>query len=193
MLPFAQLADCGAAAGKQPGGRGPQAATPKCEAKRRGDSDHSNDCMGVSSGGYYASHFAGSAHSVCKLTLRSARDVVLFARRPAVRACHSGPHPVVQRPARRPLAASRLRASHGTESGVWLPLPVGRQSCSHIYGIAPELSRAAPPSSPRSHPMWSKYSNLLSHRKSRLYHRLRFGLSSAPLLSILSVPMDGTG
>jgi hypothetical protein len=45
------------------------------------------------------------------------------------------------------------------------------------------------------HPVavWSKYSNLLSHRKLRLSHRPRFGLSSAPLLSILSVPMDSTG
>jgi hypothetical protein len=55
---------------------------------------------------------------------------------------------------------------------------------------------------PRSHhlaplrlllPVGSKYPNLLSHRKLRLSHRSRFGLSSAPLLSILSVPIDGTG
>jgi hypothetical protein len=38
-----------------------------------------------------------------------------------------------------------------------------------------------------------KYSNLLSYWKLHLYYRPRFGLSSAPLLSILSVPMDGTG
>jgi hypothetical protein len=38
-----------------------------------------------------------------------------------------------------------------------------------------------------------KYSNLLSYWKLYLYHRPRFGLSSAPLLSILSVPMDGIG
>jgi hypothetical protein len=38
-----------------------------------------------------------------------------------------------------------------------------------------------------------KYSNLLSYWKLHLYYRPRFGLSSAPFLSILSVPMDGTG
>ena len=37
------------------------AATPKFEAKRRGASDHSDNCMVVASGGYYASNFAGSA------------------------------------------------------------------------------------------------------------------------------------
>src|SRR5262245_57255285 len=41
--------------------------------------------------------------------------------------------------------------------------------------------------------VWSKYSNLLFHWKLRLYHRPGFGLSSAPSLSILSIPMDGTG
>ena len=41
--------------------------------------------------------------------------------------------------------------------------------------------------------VWSKYSNLLSYWKLYLYHRPRFGLSSAPLLCILSVPTDGTG
>src|SRR2546426_10972255 len=37
------------------------AATPKFEAKRRGASDHSDNCMVVASGGYCASNFAGSA------------------------------------------------------------------------------------------------------------------------------------
>jgi hypothetical protein len=43
------------------------------------------------------------------------------------------------------------------------------------------------------HPVWSKYSNLRSHWKLRLYRRPRFGLSPAPLLSILRVTMDGKG
>jgi len=38
-----------------------KAATPKFEAKRCGDSEHSSDCMEVSSGSDYASNFAGSA------------------------------------------------------------------------------------------------------------------------------------
>jgi hypothetical protein len=38
-----------------------------------------------------------------------------------------------------------------------------------------------------------KYSNSLSRRRLRLYHCPRFGLSSAPLLSILSVSMDDKG
>src|SRR5215475_6469117 len=37
-------------------------------------------------------------------------------------------------------------------------------------------------------PVWSKYSNLLFHWKLRLYHAPRCGLSSALLLSILSIP-----
>jgi len=36
-------------------------------------------------------------------------------------------------------------------------------------------------------PVWSKYSNLRSHWKLRFYRRPRFGLSSAPLLSILHI------
>ena len=42
-----------------------------------------------------------------------------------------------------------------------------------------------------AHPVWSKYSNSPSPRRLRLYHRLRFGLSSAPLSPILSVKRDG--
>ena len=42
-----------------------------------------------------------------------------------------------------------------------------------------------------SHLVWSKYSSLPSHRKLRLYHRPRVGLSSAPLFPILSVHRDG--
>ena len=37
------------------------------------------------------------------------------------------------------------------------------------------------------YPVWPKYSNLLSHWKLRLYCYPRFGLSSAPLLSITQV------
>ncbi|SRR5216683_2080814 len=55
------------------------------------------------------------------------------------------------------------------------------------------LGSYATSSVPVISPVWSKYSNLLSHWKLRLYYRPRFGLSSAPLLSILSVPMDGKG
>ena len=43
----------------------------------------------------------------------------------------------------------------------------------------------------RGVPVWSKYSSLPSHRKLRLYHRPRVGLSSAPLFPILSVHRDG--
>jgi hypothetical protein len=39
-----------------------RAATPKFEAKRHGASEHSNNCVAVSSGGYSASNFAGAAY-----------------------------------------------------------------------------------------------------------------------------------
>src|SRR5438132_6263236 len=42
-------------------------------------------------------------------------------------------------------------------------------------------------------PVWSKYSNLPSHGRSRLYHRLCFGLPSAPLSRILTAHRDGKG
>jgi hypothetical protein len=37
----------------------------------------------------------------------------------------------------------------------------------------------------------SKYSNSPAHERLRLYHYLRFGLSSAPLSPILSINTDG--
>ena len=42
-------------------------------------------------------------------------------------------------------------------------------------------------------PVWSKYSNSPSDRRSRLSHCLCFGLSSTPLSPILSVHRDGNG
>jgi hypothetical protein len=46
-------------------------------------------------------------------------------------------------------------------------------------------------STTQRHLVWSKYTNMPSHRRSRFYQHPHFDLSSVPLSPILSVKRDG--